>query len=278
MIQSLNLNLSRCITRHSKFFGSPHLADNFYHTDYSFRVLVNLVDFTGRCLKPKPGTYSKKDDLIFTLHNFYEKYYRPSQVAQTKVDLKYQINPQTDEFMKRALHGGQFCKSDCLFHKQRSKMTHSNNEAEMNCSICLSCDDDSELYTLILCKHTFNSKCLQQWVENKKDTCPYCRGKIRKRNKTRIGCGPSGFAFSVLQDIIGSDEEAVISDTDSESNSDSDGYLYSDSESNSDSGGYLYSDSLSESHSDDDLIFESHSDDDLIFESHHRNNALAELL
>ncbi|GFR29296.1 hypothetical protein TNCT_98001 [Trichonephila clavata] len=72
------------------------------------------------------------------------------------------------------------------------------------------------------------------------------------RDKTRIGCGPSGFTFSVLRDIVGSDAEAVISDTDSETNSNSDGYPYSDSE----------SDMISESLSEDDMISESLSEDD----------------
>ncbi|GFR26646.1 hypothetical protein TNCT_260781 [Trichonephila clavata] len=57
---------------------------------------------------------------------------------------------------------------------------------------------------------------------------------------------------SVLRDIVGSDAEAVISDTDSETNSNSDGYPYSDSE----------SDMISESLSEDDMISESLSEDD----------------
>ncbi|GFT44366.1 hypothetical protein TNCV_5054021 [Trichonephila clavipes] len=97
----------------------------------------------------------------------------------------------------------------------------SNNATE--CCICLN-NDDSERYALIECKHTFYSICLKQWVESGKNTCPYCRGKLLKKDKINIGCGAC--AFQVLRDIFGSEMDAInledlMSDTESDSDSDS---------------------------------------------------------
>ncbi|GFT24778.1 hypothetical protein TNCV_4857361 [Trichonephila clavipes] len=97
-----------------------------------------------------------------------------------------------------------------------------NNDAT-ECCICLN-NDDSERYALIECKHTFHSICLKQWVESGKNTCPYCRGKLLKKDKINIGCG--AFALQVLRDIYGPEIDAIdledlMSDTESDSDSDS---------------------------------------------------------
>ncbi|GFX57391.1 uncharacterized protein TNCV_3651781 [Trichonephila clavipes] len=68
-------------------------------------------------MKPVAGMYFKKYDVILPLREFYDKIYRPSQVARTEADLKYRINPRTDEFMKRALREGRFSKSDRIMYE-----------------------------------------------------------------------------------------------------------------------------------------------------------------
>ncbi|GFW00120.1 hypothetical protein TNCV_3569071 [Trichonephila clavipes] len=107
-------------------------------------------------------------------------------------------------------------------HDSLSTCQQGSNDAT-ECCICLN-DDDSERYALIECKHTFHSICLKQWVENSKNTCPYCRGKLLKKDKINIGCG--AFALQVLRDIFGSEMDAInledlMFDTESDSDSDS---------------------------------------------------------
>ncbi|GFX32319.1 hypothetical protein TNCV_4410871 [Trichonephila clavipes] len=111
----------------------------------------------------------------------------------------------------------------------------SNNATE--CCICLK-NDDSERYALIECKYTFHSICLKQWVECGKNTCPYCRGKLLKKDKINIGCG--AFSLQVLRDLYGSEIDAIdledlMSDTESDSGTDSDTESDSDSDSFSES-------------------------------------------
>ncbi|GFX40544.1 hypothetical protein TNCV_2373281 [Trichonephila clavipes] len=105
-----------------------------------------------------------------------------------------------------------------------------NNDA-IECCICLN-NDNSERYELIECKHTFHSICLKQWVESGKSTCPYCRGKLLKKDKINIGCG--AFAIQVLRDLFGSEMDAInledlMSDTESDSDSDLDSDSFSES-------------------------------------------------
>ncbi|GFT15190.1 hypothetical protein TNCV_46101 [Trichonephila clavipes] len=109
----------------------------------------------------------------------------------------------------------------------------SNDATE--CSIGLN-NDDSERYALIECKHRFHSICLKQWVESGKNTCPYCRGQLLKKDKMNIGCG--AFALQVLRDLYGSeidafDLEDLMSDTESDSDMESGSDMESDSDSDS---------------------------------------------
>lgn len=94
-----------------------------------------------------------------------------------------------------------------------------------DCSICLS-SDDTEWYLLSQCQHKFHSNCLKQWVTSGKNTCPFCRRKLCKRDKTAIGCGPSGYRFRIFGDLLSGEPlwvtEAISSDTESDLPSDSD--------------------------------------------------------
>ncbi|GFQ99838.1 uncharacterized protein TNCT_226631 [Trichonephila clavata] len=84
---------------------------------HSFVETLIALHFTGWCLKPVPGMFFKKGDVILALQDFFDKIYRPNQVSRTEADLKYKINSRTDEFMKRALHDGRFSKSDRLMYE-----------------------------------------------------------------------------------------------------------------------------------------------------------------
>ncbi|GFU49259.1 hypothetical protein TNCV_2610191 [Trichonephila clavipes] len=117
-------------------------------------------------------------------------------------------------------------------HDSLSLCPQESNDAT-ECCICLN-NDDSERYALIECKHTFHFICLKQWVESGKNTCPYCRGKLLKKDKINIGCG--AFALQVLRDLYGSKIDAIdledlmsVSESDSDTESDSDSDSFSES-------------------------------------------------
>ncbi|GFY66918.1 hypothetical protein TNIN_179471 [Trichonephila inaurata madagascariensis] len=97
-----------------------------------------------------------------------------------------------------------------------------NNSTE--CAICLNCDN-AEQYTLSQCKHTFHLICLRRWLDNGKSTCPYCRGKVLKKDKISIGAKH----LELLRQRDG--PEITLEDllTDTESDSDSDFYFDTES-------------------------------------------------
>ncbi|GFY59088.1 hypothetical protein TNIN_277631 [Trichonephila inaurata madagascariensis] len=107
-------------------------------------------------------------------------------------------------------------------------MMQSENNDSTECAICLNCDD-AERYTLGQCKHTFHLICLREWLDNGKSTCPYCRGKVFKKDKISIGCGAEH--LELLRQI--DDPDITLEDlfTDTESDSDSDFYFDTDGES-----------------------------------------------
>ncbi|GFW80581.1 uncharacterized protein TNCV_1516331 [Trichonephila clavipes] len=95
-----------------------HLNQNFgLEIFVSFVETATAIYFVGWTLKPVPGMYFKANDIILPVQLIYDKAYRPSQVARTEADLKYRINPRTDEFMKRALRDGRFSKSDRIMYE-----------------------------------------------------------------------------------------------------------------------------------------------------------------
>ena len=59
------------------------------------------------------------------------------------------------------------------------------------CSICLSIISNNN-YCITNCNHKYSYRCLNNWLEKKKISCPYCRTTIQfyKHNKqiTRIIC------------------------------------------------------------------------------------------
>ncbi|GFY75546.1 uncharacterized protein TNIN_351351 [Trichonephila inaurata madagascariensis] len=81
--------------------------------------------------------YFKANDVIFPVQLLYDKAYRPSQVARTEEDLKFRINPRTDEFMKRALRDGRISKSDRIMYeliRNLSEKSHKiNNNPTKDC-------------------------------------------------------------------------------------------------------------------------------------------------
>jgi hypothetical protein len=61
-------------------------------------------------------------------------------------------------------------------------------EKESNvCSICLEeLKQDSSIYTMVLCKHSFHDHCIQGWVVKDNKTCPNCRNRIQTRELQTI--------------------------------------------------------------------------------------------
>ncbi|GFR07323.1 uncharacterized protein TNCT_562271 [Trichonephila clavata] len=51
---------------------------------HSFVETLIALHFTGWCLKPVPGMFFKKGDVILALQDFFDKSYRPHQVAEQK--------------------------------------------------------------------------------------------------------------------------------------------------------------------------------------------------
>ncbi|GLJ14556.1 hypothetical protein SUGI_0235630 [Cryptomeria japonica] len=44
------------------------------------------------------------------------------------------------------------------------------------CAICLrSFEEDDEIRKLCNCNHIFHRNCLDKWIDNNEDTCPFCR-------------------------------------------------------------------------------------------------------
>lgn len=63
------------------------------------------------------------------------------------------------------------CKID---YKSNVKKTLIKNNTTGTCPICL--EGLSDIITE--CNHSFHMKCIDEWVENDKDTCPMCRSKL----------------------------------------------------------------------------------------------------
>lgn len=50
--------------------------------------------------------------------------------------------------------------------------------SENECSICLDTQDDKNETVIGRCKHLFHKKCIDQWIDNGKETCPLCRSHL----------------------------------------------------------------------------------------------------
>ncbi|GFX86615.1 hypothetical protein TNCV_1994771 [Trichonephila clavipes] len=105
---------------------------------------------------------------------------------------------------------------------------HESNDST-ECCICLN-SDDFERYTLSQCQHTFHSICLREWLDNGKSTCPYCRGKVLKKDKISIGCGAWILEFLRKNKWPYVTLEDLFTDTESDTECDSDFHLDTDSE------------------------------------------------
>ena len=64
---------------------------------------------------------------------------------------------------------------DCeINYKSNVKKTLVKNSIPSTCPICLEGLSD----TITKCNHSFHTKCIDEWIENDKDTCPICRSKL----------------------------------------------------------------------------------------------------
>jgi hypothetical protein len=59
-------------------------------------------------------------------------------------------------------------------YKSNSKKTLVHTNIPSTCPICLEALSD----TITECNHSFHMKCIEEWIENDKDTCPMCRSKL----------------------------------------------------------------------------------------------------
>jgi len=57
----------------------------------------------------------------------------------------------------------------------------SNSSSSNNCTICFTEISEDEKITLN-CKHYFCNSCIQDWLDNKKYSCPLCRNEIKEYN------------------------------------------------------------------------------------------------
>ncbi|GFQ87858.1 uncharacterized protein TNCT_735671 [Trichonephila clavata] len=106
--------------------------------------------FIGWVLKPVSGMYFKKFDTILPVQKMYDKTYRPHQVARTEEDLKYKINPRTDEFMKRVLRDGRFSKSDRIVYELIRNLSEPSDNINNNPT--KQCENDPKVIAYIRSK------------------------------------------------------------------------------------------------------------------------------
>ena len=58
---------------------------------------------------------------------------------------------------------------------------NNNKEEPPICSICLNNIIEGEEIEILICRHLFHYKCIEEWLKNKKE-CPFCRKKLIKTN------------------------------------------------------------------------------------------------
>ncbi len=58
------------------------------------------------------------------------------------------------------------------------KKPNLTNARAQSCSICFDEIVEGEPIYDIPCKHQFHSKCLEKWLDRRKDSCPLCRQKM----------------------------------------------------------------------------------------------------
>ncbi|GLJ55455.1 hypothetical protein SUGI_1190760 [Cryptomeria japonica] len=77
------------------------------------------------------------------------------------------ISPTSGEMIKNSL-------PVITFRIVAEKLTDS--EEDFGCAVCLSSlKEDDEIRELCNCNHIFHRNCLDKWIDNYQDTCPFCR-------------------------------------------------------------------------------------------------------
>ena len=64
------------------------------------------------------------------------------------------------------------------FVKDKSRKIK-EEEAHLDCCICLANFDKEAQVTELNCKHIFHTECLEKWMETK-TICPFCREEVVK--------------------------------------------------------------------------------------------------
>ncbi|GLJ55457.1 hypothetical protein SUGI_1190810 [Cryptomeria japonica] len=61
-----------------------------------------------------------------------------------------------------------------MFRNVAGKLTEI--EKDIVCAVCLSpFEEEDEIRELCNCSHIFHRDCLDKWIDNHKDSCPFCR-------------------------------------------------------------------------------------------------------
>ncbi|GLJ27630.1 hypothetical protein SUGI_0542160 [Cryptomeria japonica] len=77
------------------------------------------------------------------------------------------ISSSSGQMIKRRL-------SVITFRKVAEKLI--KIEEDFVCAVCLSSfEEDDEIRELRNCSHIFHRNCLDKWIDNNQDTCPFCR-------------------------------------------------------------------------------------------------------
>ncbi|GFQ76319.1 uncharacterized protein TNCT_199941 [Trichonephila clavata] len=110
--------------------------------------------------------YFKKYDIILPVQKMYDKIYRPQHVARTEADLKYKINPRTDEFIKRVLRDGRFSKSDRLVYELIRNLSEPSDNINNNPT--KECENDPKVIAYIRSKMAVSETFIEKLsIENR---------------------------------------------------------------------------------------------------------------
>lgn len=117
----------------------PHLiCGNHLKQFYGLEVAVSYIEsptevaYVGWTLKPTPGTFFKKNEVILPIREIIDKIYRPKEVVMDEGERIYKINNKTANFLKRLSDESRLSTSERFTYELIRNLSEVNDKINMN--------------------------------------------------------------------------------------------------------------------------------------------------